>query len=71
MEQEFGQLIRELRLKEGISQAELGRRAGVTQRSIEYYERTGRIPTLVVADRILQALNHQMMIGKSTEDKSA
>ena len=71
LETNFGELIKNMRQREGIMQIELARRSGVTRRSIEYYERAGRIPTLPVADRILWALNYQMIIGKPVPYKSA
>jgi len=48
-------LLREARKKAGLSQAELARRAGVTQSVVSAYESAARQPSLVMLDRLISA----------------
>ena len=50
-----GNLIREARLRSGLSQVELGRRAGVTQSVISAYESGARQPSLPILERLVRA----------------
>lgn len=48
-------LLREARKKAGLSQAELARRAGVTQSVVSAYESATRQPSLAMLDRLVSA----------------
>jgi predicted nucleotidyltransferase/DNA-binding XRE family transcriptional regulator len=50
-----GSLLREARKKSGLSQAELARRAGVTQSVVSAYESAARQPSLPTLDRLVSA----------------
>ena len=50
-----GSLLREARRKAGLSQAELARRAGVTQSVVSAYESAARQPSLPMLDRLVSA----------------
>ncbi len=50
-----GALIREARRRAGLSQAELGRRAGVTQSVVSAYESGARQPSVPVLTRLVEA----------------
>lgn len=52
----LGPALRRLRLRQGSSQRELGRRAGVTRPMISSYERGTTLPSLPTLDRLLVAL---------------
>ncbi|MDP8908038.1 MAG: helix-turn-helix domain-containing protein [Chloroflexota bacterium] len=57
MTRSFGVLLRELRLGEGITQAMLAERAGVSERTIQELERRGVRPRRDTARRLIAALN--------------
>lgn len=50
-----GSLVRSARQRAGLSQAELGRRAGVTQSVISAYESGARQPSVPTLTRIIEA----------------
>ncbi len=50
-----GSLLREARRTAGLSQAELARRAGVTQSVVSAYESSARQPSLPMLDRLVSA----------------
>ena len=52
----LGPALRRLRLRRGLSQRELARRAGVTRSMISSYERGTNLPSLPTLDRLLGAL---------------
>ncbi len=41
---DFGARLRQLRMTRGISQEELGKKIGLSQRMVAYYERQAKIP---------------------------
>jgi ribosome-binding protein aMBF1 (putative translation factor) len=53
---EFADTIRERRLELGLSQAEVARRAGMTQPALSRLEGGGGTPTIGVLDRLADAL---------------
>jgi len=55
----FGGRVRELRRRKGITQVELAKRLGVTQRGVSYYENETDNPSMEVIDRIAGALEVQ------------
>lgn len=62
--EEFGNLIKEEREKQGIGVSELAKKVGVTRRAIQYWESGGRGISLENADKVLDALNIGIVIGK-------
>ena len=50
-----GSLIREARRRAGLSQVELGRRAGLTQSVVSVYESGGRQPSLPILERLVRS----------------
>ena len=54
----FGERVKELRLKKGLSQRELGERmGGITQQTIAQYEKSENYPKLETSRRIAKALD--------------
>ncbi len=51
-----GSLLREARHRAGLSQAEVGRRAGVTQSVVSAYESGARQPALATLTRLVEAV---------------
>lgn len=60
-EQVFGLVIREARLKVGISQEELAHRAGLHRTYVSLLERGERNPSLNVIDHLAMALGTTMV----------
>lgn len=52
----IGMRIRELRLKQGLSQSELGKKIGLTQKAITTYERETREPNIETIKALAKAL---------------
>jgi transcriptional regulator with XRE-family HTH domain len=52
----FATQLKALRTRLGLSQAELAARSGVTREAIARYETGPRIPTLIVAQALAEAL---------------
>jgi transcriptional regulator with XRE-family HTH domain len=52
----FGARVRELRRRKGITQVELAKALGVTQRGISYYENETGNPSMDVIEKIAKAL---------------
>jgi len=59
---ELGAGVRELRLAQGWSQAELASAAGMTQSAVARFEAGGTVPTLPVLGRIAQALDADLTV---------
>src|SRR3954462_2612974 len=59
------QLLREARRCSGLSQAELGRRAGVAQSVISAYESGRREPALVTLARLVGAAGGELRVSVS------
>src|SRR2546425_6959315 len=57
-----GSLLREARRQAGISQAELARRAGVTQSVVSAYESGARQPSLPTLERLVKATGLELDI---------
>jgi transcriptional regulator with XRE-family HTH domain len=53
-------LVRTTRLQARLSQAELGRRLGMSQAAIARLERPGANPTIATLDRLLHATGHRL-----------
>jgi transcriptional regulator with XRE-family HTH domain len=52
----FGELVRRLRLSQGLSQERLGELSGLHRNYIGAVERAERTPSIVAADRLAKAL---------------
>lgn len=57
-----GSLLRQARRKAGLSQAELARRAGVTQSVVSAYESAARQPSLATLDRLISATGLELAL---------
>ena len=58
----LGQLVREYRLAQGLSQSELAARAAMTQPALSRLEAGGTVPTIPVLDRIANALSAELVV---------
>ena len=56
MPNSFGETLKELRVKAGLSQAELSEATGFNQAAISYWERGDREPTWVAVQTLAQSL---------------
>ena len=54
--QDFGELVRELRLGQGLSQEDLADRAGLHRTAVSFIERAQRSATLETVARLASAL---------------
>lgn len=52
----FGSRVRELRKRKGVTQVELAKALGVTQRGISYYENETDNPSMEIIEKIAKAL---------------
>lgn len=68
-----GMRIRELRTSQGFSQAELGRKVGLTQKAITSYERGTREPNLDTLMALVKALGTSLegLIGEKGQKSEA
>ena len=60
----FGRLLREERMKQKVSQYQLAQKAGVTKRSIAYWESGTKKMSLESADKVFKALHVSVVIGE-------
>ena len=68
---DIGKNIKEIRIRRGLSQRELGKRLGVSAQAISLYEKNARRLTLTMIDEIAEALNcGRFDIFKSVIDPS-
>ena len=56
----FGQRLRRLRLAKGLTQAELGRTVGLSNRMVAYYEIQGGVPSSELFKSLAEALGVSM-----------
>ncbi|TMF01999.1 MAG: helix-turn-helix domain-containing protein, partial [Chloroflexi bacterium] len=66
-----GQLIREARRRAGMSEVELGRRAGVTQSVVSAYESGARQPSMPVLERLVRAAGSELDVSLRDVETSA
>jgi HTH-type transcriptional regulator/antitoxin HipB len=67
----LGEAVRKQRLGLGLSQEELGRRAGMTQSAVARFEAGGTVPTIPVLDRLARALGLDLKIELAPHSESA
>ena len=58
----FGENLKKARIAAGLTQTELAKRTGVTERSIYNYEKNSRAPKIDVAERFAQALGERQKV---------
>lgn len=68
---ELGQEVRELRERNGLSQSQLARAAGMTQSAVARFEGGGTVPTLAVLDRLARALDMKLDVRFSRKADAA
>lgn len=61
---DLGKLVKEERVKQGMSQRKLAETAGVTPRAIIYWESGQRQMSVENADKVLKALHVSIKIGE-------
>lgn len=59
----LGQIVKDERIKKGISQQALATKAEVTKRAIAYWESGQRQMTVESADKVLKALGLSVVLG--------
>lgn len=59
----IGKAVRERRLALGLSQAELAKRAGMTQPALSRLEAGATVPTIPVLQRLAGAMDAELVIG--------
>jgi len=65
-----GQLIRETRLRRGLSQARLARRVGTKQSAISRLEADEISPSVETLDRLMRALGEQLALSGEEPERS-
>ena len=61
--------LRELRIKAGLTQAEVGRRVGIPATVVSAYECGRRQPSLEVAGRIIEAIGFEARFVRVLDDE--
>ena len=59
---ELGKSVRDLRERQGWTQADLARLSGMTQSAVARFEAGGTVPTLPVLARLAEALNADLTV---------
>jgi ribosome-binding protein aMBF1 (putative translation factor) len=59
----IGKAVRECRLALGLSQAELAKRAGMTQPALSRLEAGSAVPTIPVLERLARAMDAELVVG--------
>ncbi|MDE6619706.1 MAG: helix-turn-helix domain-containing protein [Lachnospiraceae bacterium] len=60
---DLGKILKEERIKQGISQQRLAQEAGVTKRAIIYWENGKKKMNVESADKVFKALHTTVTIG--------
>jgi ribosome-binding protein aMBF1 (putative translation factor) len=68
---ELGRAVRDLRERRGWSQSQLARAARMTQSAVARFEAGGTVPTLVVLERLAQALDVDLTVELKPRDVPA
>ena len=66
---ELGKILKETRIKKEMTQAALAEKAGVTIRSITYWENGKKKMTVDSADKVFYALGEKYVIGDKNSGK--
>ncbi len=68
-----GARLRRLRLAKGLTQAELGRRVGLSQRMVAYYEIQGGVPSADLLRGLADALDvsSDVLLGRAASRRAA
>jgi uncharacterized protein len=61
-----GELLRSVRRRHGLTQADLARRAGTSQPVVSAYERGHREPTVGTLQRLVRAGGERLVLGAET-----
>lgn len=64
----YGKLIKDCRIKSGLTQKQLAELVGVTRRAVEYWE-LGKNMTINNAERVFAALGMKIEIVKRGEEE--
>jgi transcriptional regulator with XRE-family HTH domain len=64
------ELVRVTRIQAGITQAELGRRLGMSQAAVARLERPGSNPTVATLERLMHATGHRLELAASENGAS-
>ncbi|WSQ11609.1 helix-turn-helix domain-containing protein [Streptomyces sp. NBC_01231] len=67
----LGEAVRRQRQELGLSQQELGRRAGMTQSAVARFEGGGTVPTIPLLERLAGALGLELKVELAPQAKSA
>lgn len=67
----FGKILHSIRKKRGLTQPELAEKMGSSVRTVSYYEREAKNPTMEMIEKFAKALNVPVkaFIDKSTANK--
>ncbi len=65
---ELGKIMKEERIKQGLSQQELAEAAGVSKRAIAYWENGKRKMSVESADKVFKNLHKEIIIGRNSMD---
>jgi transcriptional regulator with XRE-family HTH domain len=63
-------LVRATRLQAGMTQAELGRRLGMSQAAVARMERPGANPTVATLERLMHATGHRLELAAGDNGSS-
>ena len=66
---ELGKILKDTRIKKGMTQDALAEKAGVTIRSITYWENGKKKMTVDSADKVFCALGEKYVIGDKNSGK--
>lgn len=71
MAHEAGELLRQVRRRQGVTQRELAERAGTTQSAIARLENGQRSPTIRQLRKLLAALGEELEVSSRSRPKAA
>ena len=64
---QIGTLINKERIKKGLSVEQLAESTGISGRTITYWEKGEKMPTIIYADKILKVLGVELKLGKKIQ----
>ena len=68
---ELGRSVRELRERRAWSQTQLAKASGMTQSAVARFEAGGTVPTLMVLERLANALEVSLKVGFEPRGEAA